>query len=124
MSRYLLISLLLLAACATPREQCITEATENLRVLDGLIAETRANLDRGYAIRREHQPTMVLTFCATPDEHFQFCNRRTTRVVERPEAIDLAEERRKLASLTQRRAEEAARAQSRVQACDAAHPEA
>ncbi len=40
---------LALTACGTPQEQCIRANTKELRQVDALIAETRANLSRGYA---------------------------------------------------------------------------
>ena len=54
--RLILIPLvLLLAGCATPKENCIKSANKDLAVVDRLIAETQANLTRGYA-RGRHDP--------------------------------------------------------------------
>ena len=45
----LLVSALALAACQTPREACVSEASQELRTVEALIAETRGNLSRGYS---------------------------------------------------------------------------
>src|SRR5690606_21382542 len=39
---------LMIAACGTPQERCIDDATRELRRIDGLIADTEAALARGY----------------------------------------------------------------------------
>ena len=51
----MILPFLALAACATPREQCIGQATRDLRVLNSLIAETQGNLARGYAIEEQQE---------------------------------------------------------------------
>lgn len=45
--------LLLLIACGTPRENCVAAVSRNIRALDALIATSKANHGRGYAIRQE-----------------------------------------------------------------------
>ncbi|MFV2053962.1 hypothetical protein [Aliiroseovarius sp. YM-037] len=121
MKRFLPL-LLLLAACATPREQCMTSATGELRVMDALIEETEANIARGYAIRRDVEPTMRLRFCTSPNRNVHFCNTHATRLVERPEPIDLNAEQRKLRSLQQRRREMERSARRAIAACAARYP--
>ena len=104
-----LAALLALTACATPRERCLADATRDLRVVDELINETRANLQRGYAVRTVSEPDTFWRLClGTGHRHgtgAQFC--RSTRWVERsePVAVNLDEERRKLQSLTSKRQE-------------------
>ncbi len=118
----LLPLVLVLSACATPRERCMADATRELRTIDALIAETEGNIARGYAILREPAVRTTLVWCLAPDDRITLCNRQEADVRERPVAIDRAEERRKLASLRERRAEllrEAAAAQAR---CAALHP--
>jgi hypothetical protein len=112
-----------LAACASPRERCIDTATQELRVIDALIAETRANIERGYAVAREPGVRSRLVFCYDPpDEPFTFCPAYESTVVERPVAIDRAAERRKLASLQERRAELLPRVRAEIAACEARYP--
>ena len=42
------LSLIPLAACGTPQEQCIGAATRDMQVVNRLIAEVQGNLARGY----------------------------------------------------------------------------
>ncbi|WP_114964487.1 hypothetical protein [Alkalilacustris brevis] len=118
------ICALALAACATPRERCISDATQELRTIDALIAETRTNIERGYAIIREPDVRTRLVFCYNPpEEPFTFCSVDEPIVRERPVAIDRAEERRKLASLTERRAELLPQVRAELATCEARYPE-
>jgi hypothetical protein len=132
-----LASLLLLAACATPREACIAAATRDLRVLDRLIAETEGNIARGYALETverveqrfvpcDDRPRVVVNPDGTTRVVYDapgFCWKDVVVAVERPRAIDTAAERRILASTRAERARKAREAERAVAACIAAHPE-
>lgn len=119
-----LLALIVLAACATPRERCLQEATRDLRVIDGLILETEATIQRGYAVRTVREPETFFRLCVgTPYNASvwgRFCSR--TEWVERstPVAVDLREERRKLVSLRAKRTEVLKRAALEQAACPAA----
>jgi hypothetical protein len=93
-----------LAACATPRAQCDAGATRDLRIIEGLITETEGNIARGFAIARETDVRPTLEVCVAGDL-VSLCSVNETFVRERPLAIDRSEERRKLTSLRERRAE-------------------
>ena len=101
--------LVLLAGCTPAQEQCQRAATAELRTVTALIAETRQNLARGYAIRTETEPLPPLTICTGTGEADGFrtalCTSAGTREVETPEAIDPAAEQRKLDRLIKRRGE-------------------
>lgn len=114
------LAALIVAACASPRERCLRAATSELRVLDGLIAETEGNIARGYAIDREVTTRTVVELCAWPREDTLFCTRQEPITRERPRAIDVAAEQRKLNDLRIRRATEARRAVAAQAACPAA----
>ena len=58
MRRAFLVLPLILVACGTPQERCINQQTRDLRVVEGLIADTQRNLDRGYAVE-EYTVTTV-----------------------------------------------------------------
>ncbi len=118
-----LILLLLLAACSTPQQSCLSTATKDLRVVDKLIAETEVNLARGYAISREPAVRTGLELCVSPDDPFLFCTTRDVTVAEKPVAIDAGAERAKLASLKAKRAELVARANAEIAQCRAQFPE-
>ncbi len=111
---------LALAACATPRESCIASATQQGRVIDALIAETRGNLARGYALEERQDLRTVRRLCeyeaADGTEYRRFCNQTTTVSTTVPVTVDLEEERTKLDQLLLRQsrldeAEQAAVAQ-------------
>ncbi len=113
--RFALLLLLFLAACATPRESCSRDATRDLAVLDDLIAESRINLARGYALEREPTTRASFNFCAG-DELF-FCSANEAAVRVRAVAIDPGLEERKLASLVAKRAQTRARTDAAIRAC-------
>lgn len=124
-----LLPLLLLAACATPRETCISDATQDLRVVDRLIARDRATLDRGYELRREVWVSPSLRLCSGIGDYYgrvgfgtTTCigNEPRTRVV--PVAVDLAAVRTRLAGLEDKRTELERRARADIAACRAVYP--
>lgn len=129
MKRLILLALVLLAACGTPQEQCINRSTRDLRIMDRLIAETEANLERGYAIEQtairetywDYCPQRALT--GTPPIPPRLCLKERVIVVDRPTAIDLEAEARKLESLKRKRKELAAAAAALIAQCKAEYPE-
>lgn len=124
--RLAILPLLLLAACATPRQQCEQAATRDYRIVTHLIEETRQNIARGYAIRSEQRVSPTLSFCAggIHDDHFgaSYCSDVATYTVERPVAIDPAAERRKLRTLLERRRRLAIEAEVALADCAARLP--
>lgn len=130
MNRLLLTACLLLAACATPQERCIAQASRDARVIDRLIAETEGNIARGYAFETEivMRPDFVdCTPPATeenPDPATQRCLVDVPTEMRQPVAIDLAAEERKLQSLRERQAAIAAGMEDEIARCQALHPEA
>jgi hypothetical protein len=98
--------------------------------VDRLIAETEANLRRGYAIDREPYVTTGLDFCFGRYGGVQdgvavgltYCNTVETRYREVPVAIDRSTERRKLAELRETRARLARTAEGQIAACEARYP--
>lgn len=121
-----LAALVLLTACATPREACLRAATSDLRTVERLISETEANLSRGFAIEREPYTRTGLDFCFGTGGYrgyggfgLNYCRTVETRYRDRPVAIDPAAERRKLADLKRTRARLAPVTQERIAACPA-----
>ncbi|SDL27673.1 hypothetical protein [Aliiruegeria lutimaris] len=120
-----LIALLALAGCATPRESCLSTAQRELATIDKLIAETQANLARGYALQREYYTTSRVTMCAGSRRNslaWNYCTVPETRVREEPVAIDRATEERKLRELKQTRKQAEAEAQQKIAYCEAKFP--
>lgn len=122
-----ILPLVLLAACATPREQCISKVTKDARIQSSLINEVRANIARGYALEQQQEIRTVRRTCVGRNEDgttFTFrCEETDTVTVNVPVAIDLDAERAKLASLEKRYAETQAAANQAVAQCIALNPE-
>lgn len=123
----MILPFLVLAACATPREQCISQATRDLRVLNSLITETQANLERGYAIEEQQEVRTIRQTCRGENSDgttFRYrCDETETFTTRRPVAIDLNAEQAKLASLVERRNQQQASSDQVVLQCIATHPE-
>lgn len=126
-SSLFLLPLVALAACATPREQCIKTANRPVAVLDQLIGETRGNIQRGFALVTVQDVRVLRTSCRGTNEDgstFRFpCEETETFSRQEPVTISIADERRKLAELEVRRAQNLRTAQAQVQQCIAVHPE-
>ncbi|MEJ8561361.1 hypothetical protein QTO30_09125 [Yoonia sp. GPGPB17] len=123
----IVLPLVLVAACATPREQCISNVTRDTKVLSNLINEVRGNLARGYALDRQQQVRTIPKTCRGEDADgntFRFrCDETRTDTIVTPVAIDLNAERAKLASLEERFAQSQAASNQAVAQCIAVHPE-
>lgn len=120
MSRFLsLAALALLVACASPRERCEREASRDLDILNGLIAESEATLERGYAYEEVRYPDVRVRLCYNNGGPGFFCGSNRVRTERRPVAVDLDAERRKLATLEEKRRELVLRTQREVAACQA-----
>jgi len=126
-STLLLLPLLALAACSTPREQCISSANRSVSNLDGLINVTRGNIQRGFAVANVQDVRVLRTTCEGTNQDgstFRFaCEETETVNRQEPVTINIAEERTKLAQLETRRAQQARTVQTQIQQCIAIHPE-
>ncbi|MDP5085104.1 MAG: hypothetical protein NWQ23_06760 [Yoonia sp.] len=124
---FIILPLVALAACATPREQCISNATRNTQVLSSLIAETRGNLARGFALEERQDVRTVTRTCRRTNEDgstFTYpCNDTQTFTTRVPVAIDLNVEQAKLTSLEERFAQSQAASNQAVAQCIAVYPE-
>ena len=118
---------LALTACATPREACISSAQRELRIIDRLVAETQANIARGYAVEERTEVVTVRGTCiGTNDDGSSFtfsCPETETRTRTEPVAIDLAAERAKLDSLLERQAAQRSATEAAIQQCLVLNPE-
>ena len=128
-SSLVLLPLLALAACATPREACIGSAQREMRVVNALVAETQGNIARGYAIEERQEIRVVRSACpvfdgdGNPTGFTTPCDKQETFTTKVPVAIDLNAEQAKLRSLLQRQAQMESQTQARIQQCIAANPE-
>lgn len=123
----MILPLLALAACATPREACINDAQRQVTLLDTQIATAQGNISRGYALATVQDVRTVRSSCTGTNQDgstFTFpCDQTRTFERQEPVAINVAEERAKLRDLTQRRETAARDTQARIQQCIAIHPE-
>ena len=126
---FLTVASFVLAACGTPQERCIRSATKELRTVEALIAETHANLSRGYRYERDEIIRYAWVRC---DREYlspghlaprQMCWEPYTDIVERPVAIDPAAEKRALDGLNARRTTLERQAAIQIDACKAESPE-
>jgi len=124
MRRFLLYTLLPLAACATPLEQCINNAGKDIRVLSGLIATTQGNISRGYALRTENYFEDEEQACGEVNGETVYCDVPVAFSRQVPLAIDLNAEQAKLNSLLTKRDELSQTATSVVAQCRVVYPEA
>lgn len=121
-------SLGLLAACATPREQCIAGATQDYRSVEAAIATAQGNIARGYALHTQTVPYTVPSTCYRNDPYRNIvipypCPTTQYRTQTTPVAIDVSEERRKLADYQKILPQLRKQAQVQVQQCVAQFPE-
>jgi hypothetical protein len=130
MKRLSLLAFALLAACGTPQEQCIARNTRDLRTVDRLITETEGNLQRGYALetvtRYEDYWGSCLDTGSVGGELVAVsrpCLRERSYTEQRPKAIDLEAEARKLDSLRTKRTDLAREAKPVIAQCKAEFPE-
>lgn len=126
----ILATLVLVAACGTPQEQCIRQGTRNIQVLDRLIAESRATLDRGYAIEQVQVDNWVWVVCGPPRMVEgkpvggpERCFRNVPEMQSRPVGVNLNDERAKLASMEAKRRELDRAAAPLVADCKARFPQ-
>ncbi len=131
MRRALLIALIAtLAACGTPQERCIRTATKDLRVVNSLIAEIQANLQRGYGYETYQTTITSWEVCevrpATTEggkPRVRYCLEDDIVTTRRRVAIDPEAERRKLQGLVVKQRELNARAAAEIAACKQQFPE-
>lgn len=109
MRRALLLIPLVLAACETPREACISNATLELATVSRLVAETRGNILRGYAIGTRQVVQTIPETCRTQNAEGLIttypCDRTEIVDIDEPVAVNLNAERAKLDSLLERQAQ-------------------
>ena len=118
---------LVLAACQTPREACISQAQGELTVVNRLIAQTERNLARGFGLEERQEVVIRRDTCeiTNPDGTISTfrCDRQEVVTSEVPVALDLNAERAKLASLREQQAALTSRVQSAIQQCVALYPD-
>ncbi|MCA8884721.1 MAG: hypothetical protein KDA50_13390 [Rhodobacteraceae bacterium] len=114
----LILTLLALAACASPQERCVRNATRELATVNRLIEETETNLARGYTYVVEPVPYRFgVSYCTGRVNHVHACGRHETEYRRRAVAIDGALEQRKLDTLRARQKDLLTKARPAIEAC-------
>lgn len=127
----LLAGIVTLSACGTPQERCIRRETREYRAISGLLAETTANLARGYAWEEREYVDYEMDFCYRPvrrrdgryDRISYICDRPVIETERYRVPIDPASEERKRDYLAKRLKALQTQAEASVRACKAAYPE-
>lgn len=126
---YLILLPAILIGCATAQESCINRARQDLRILDGLIAETKTNIGRGYAVESQTvwQENQGICIPSLTEEVGNLgggmCREPELVTIERPKAIDLDAETAKLKSMQSRRGAMDKAVQTAVVDCRQRFPE-
>lgn len=128
MKRFLVVmALLSLTGCESFQAQCIRLASHDVIVLDRLIAESQANLARGYALVDTVVTLSVFRPCYRRPEMGGFgpdmCEDEVDQTVSKPVAIDLKAEAAKLASMQAKRAQIARQLAPALAECQARYPD-
>jgi len=110
-----LIALAALAACGTPEERCLRRATPDYSTIDAEIAETEANIARGYRVVPSNT-TVGLGLC-TQSGPVNLCLDTSHDLPPRTEPVDVQAEKGRLAALRARRADMVATSQRAMEAC-------
>jgi hypothetical protein len=123
------IVMLFLTACSSPQEQCIRAATQELRTVTALIAETGAAIARGYGYELQEAVRFTWIRCDFEDPEpdlaapVPMCWEPYSTLVKRPVAIDPAVEERKLAGLKSRQKTLQTQADLQISNCRARFPD-
>lgn len=123
----LILPILALTACATPRERCISDANRDVYVLRNLISEARGNLARGYALEERRDVRTLSRICRgnnSDGSTFTYpCSETETFTTTVPVSIDLDAEETKLQQLERRLVQAQSTSDQMVAQCIAVHPE-
>ena len=125
------LACLIVAACGTPQEQCISRNTREYRTVSSLLAEVEGNLARGYAWAERPVTRLGVGHCRdfvrSKDGRvvptYRTCFRDVTEIERYRVPIDPAAETRKRDNLAARKAQLARPAAAAVDACKATYPE-
>lgn len=123
MFRIAVLALVVLVSCGTPQERCVRSVTKDIRTLDRLIATSRENLERGYAIVEERYTTSRKRTCTSSNGTRYTCYFPRTEIRRFPVSIDLNKEQAILDSQVAKRAQMEKQVAPQIKACQASFPE-
>lgn len=113
----------LLAACATPYEQCVSQANSDLRQTEREILHFRTNVNRGYAVHRQSIPYTVARECVDEHEQTYRCDEVRYYTEETPVSIDIAAEQHKLERASARLSNLREDAEQMTRSCQVQYPD-
>lgn len=127
----LAVTPLLLAACGTQQDRCISRHTKEYRTISSLLAEVEGNLNRGYAWNEREVVRSRVTQCrdvyrdrkGNTSVQYRPCWRDYVDVERYRVPIDPAAEERKRDGLKLRQDALSAEAKAYVAACKSTYPE-
>lgn len=124
----LVAAVALLSGCATPRDQCISNATQLYRNAETALATAQGNINRGYALHTERVPYTVAGTCYRNAPYGYaaipyYCPSTHYRTQTTPVPIDVAEERQKVTQYQKMLPQLRRQASLQVEQCKAQFPE-
>lgn len=114
---FLFPPVLLLAACATPEERCVRAAWEDYNRTKSRISVAQRNVDRGYAVHEQTREHSYIDICYDSEKKPYKCEQVRYETIETPVAIDVRQERRKIAEYEAQLAKQRVRAKERERQC-------
>ncbi|EIE52885.1 excinuclease ABC subunit B [Salipiger aestuarii] len=117
------LALLMLAACATPREACLTDAAAPWRSAMRESERIAKDLARGYTFETKFERRRVYGTCRTSEGHRYSCWDTQTEPVTRRVPVDRAALTTRLAELQQALPALRAAANTDAAQCRATYPE-
>lgn len=119
-----LAPLALLAACATPQQQCLSQNSVELRAVQSQISSIEATLARGYALHVQRVPYTAMGVCFSKAKGGAYpCPETRWRDDERPVAVDMNDQRARLSALKKKLPALQKAYTNAEAACRAAYPE-
>ena len=97
-----LTAIVILSGCASPREQCVSDArSPRLMVMNDRNVVAK-NLERGYAVHSQQVPYSYESQCQDDYLNYYTCTVNSSRTQEPPVPIDMQREEAKLEQLDAR----------------------
>jgi len=117
-----IVGLAILAGCATPLQQCLYAANQDVLDIQRDLDAGRNAVRYGYRIERVMMPELVTTVCPGPSGTVQPCTRWSQEVHEIRHPVNRELERERVALLEQQLARAERRAAQAAAQCRATYP--
>ncbi|MFN3955178.1 MAG: hypothetical protein ACK4LQ_12065 [Pararhodobacter sp.] len=112
-----------MGGCASPLERCLAEAGREVALLEQELTERRVNIARGHALHREVVVDFMPGLCFSPLlDAYRTCMEPVERLRETRRAINVGDERERIAQLERSLARERAQAERARAQCVAQFP--